>query len=57
MFELTLFGIFLFGASNSNFQENDLHYKGINYKVICLLNLEIYLGILLLCKFVTLKLI
>ena len=55
MFEPTLFGIFLFGASKSNFQENILHYKGINYKITCLLNLEIYLGTSLLRKHLTLK--
>ena len=55
MFEPTLFGIFLLGASKSNFQEYILHYKGINYKMTCLLNLEIYLGTLLLCKHLTLK--
>ena len=44
MFQLTLFGIFLLGASKSDFQEKILHYKVINYKITCLLNLEIYLG-------------
>ena len=42
MFQLTLFGIFLLGASKSDFQEKILHYKVINYKITCLLNLEIY---------------
>ena len=55
MFQPTLFGIFLLGAFKSDFLEKILHYKGINYKITCLLNLEIYLGTLLLFKHLTLK--
>ena len=55
MFEPALFGIFLHGASKSDLKENILHYKDINYKIICLFNLEIYLGTLIWCKNLTLK--
>ena len=55
MFQPTLFAILLLGTFKSNFQEKILHYKGINYKITYLLNLEIYLGTSLLCKHLTLK--
>ena len=55
MFQPTFFEIFLLGASKSDFQEKILHYKVINYKITCLLNLEIYLGTSLLCQRLTLN--